>query len=107
MRRLTSMTEPADPSPPRLERHLLGELFPRLAEGSDELAALVEDIRVGGQLDKIVLFEGKVLDGWNRYVACLAAGKEPRFFLRRVLLRVGHPKKRLTTCGRKTGRDDI
>ena len=97
MRRLTSMTEPADPSPPRLERHPLGELLPRLAE----------DIRVRGQLDKIVLFEGKVLDGWNRYVACLAAGKEPRFFLRRVLLRVGHPKKRLTTCGRKTGRDDI
>lgn len=43
-------------------------------------AGLVEDIRTRGLLTQIQLYEGKILDGRNRYRACLAAGIEPRFF---------------------------
>jgi hypothetical protein len=60
-----------------MEFHPLADLFPMLeAGGADELAA---DIRANGLRQVIVTFEGKVLDGRNRYRACLAAGVEPRF----------------------------
>lgn len=50
----------------------------KLLDG-EEFRALVEDIRANGQLDAIVLHDGLILDGRNRYTACLAAGVEPRF----------------------------
>jgi ParB-like chromosome segregation protein Spo0J len=56
--------------------HPLADLFP-LIEG-DEFAELVNSIRQNGQHDAIILFDGMVLDGRNRYRACLAAGVEPR-----------------------------
>lgn len=52
-------------------------IFPLL--DGEEFRALVEDIRANGQLDAIVLHDGLILDGRNRYTACLAAGVEPRF----------------------------
>ncbi|MDX9763263.1 MAG: hypothetical protein RBT82_14545, partial [Desulfomonilia bacterium] len=42
----------------------------------DELA---ESIRTEGLYLPIVLYEGKILDGRNRYLACKIAGVEPRF----------------------------
>ena len=42
------------------------------------LQALAEDIRANGLLNDIVLHQGKILDGRNRYLACGMAGVEPR-----------------------------
>jgi cell division protein FtsB len=59
------------------ELHPLCTLFPRLDK--DELAALREDIKANGLSSPITLYEGQILDGGNRYQACLDAGIEPTF----------------------------
>src|SRR5262245_20228479 len=60
-----------------LEFHALATRFPwRNGEDFDELVA---DIRTQGLREPIVMFEGKVLDGRNRYRACVEAGVEPTF----------------------------
>lgn len=55
-----------------LEYHPLANLFP-LIEG-EEFDALVADIRANGIHDAIDLYQGKILDGRNRYRAAEAAG---------------------------------
>ena len=60
-----------------LEAQVLAGLFPMLAE--DELTVLAHDIKENGLRDRIVLHEGKILDGRNRHAACLLAGVEPQF----------------------------
>jgi hypothetical protein len=60
----------------QLAFHPLAEVFP-LMEGK-EFAELATSIKVNGLRDAIVMFEGKVLDGRNRYRACLKAGVNPR-----------------------------
>jgi ParB-like chromosome segregation protein Spo0J len=57
--------------------HPLADIFP-LMEG-DEFEQLVADIKAHGQHARIVLKDGMILDGRNRYLACLAAGIEPMF----------------------------
>jgi hypothetical protein len=59
------------------EFHDLASIFPMLA--GDEAKALADDISKHGLREPIALLEGKILDGRNRYNACLDAGVEPRF----------------------------
>ena len=56
--------------------HEIADIFPMLAK--DELQSLSEDIKRQGQLEPIYLFEGKILDGRNRFLACRQAKVEPR-----------------------------
>jgi hypothetical protein len=58
-----------------LNLHPLCTLFPRL-DGA-EFDALKADILANGQREPIVVHEGLVLDGGNRYRACIEAGVEP------------------------------
>jgi len=59
----------------RYEFHELANIFPML-EG-DDLAALRTDIDANGQINKIILYQGKILDGRNRYRICKMLGIEP------------------------------
>jgi N6-adenosine-specific RNA methylase IME4 len=59
----------------KFEFHPLANVFP-LIEGA-EFDELVADIKANGLNQCIELYEGKILDGRNRYRACLAAGVEP------------------------------
>jgi len=53
---------------PSLKLHPLAEAFPAMTK--DEFRALLEDIHVHGLHDPITLYEGKILDGRHRYMAC-------------------------------------
>ena len=57
------------------EFHPLADAFP-LLEGR-EFMDLSDDIAANGLNHPVVMFEGKILDGRNRYRACISAGVEP------------------------------
>jgi len=50
------------------KQHPLSAAFPAMSD--DEFAGLVADIEANGQRDPAVMFEGMVLDGWNRARGC-------------------------------------
>lgn len=60
-----------------LKFHPIADLFP-LMEG-DEFDGLALDIRLHGQLQPIITYQGMILDGRNRYLACKSADVEPLF----------------------------
>ena len=56
----------------RLPIHPYAEIFPPMS--SPEFDGFCGDILQKGLQEPIVLHEGKVLDGWHRYLACLVEG---------------------------------
>jgi hypothetical protein len=60
-----------------MKSHEYADLFPMMATA--DIARLAEDIRENGQANPIVTFEGKILDGRNRYQACLLVEVDPVF----------------------------
>lgn len=55
-----------------MKQHPLSAAFPAMSD--EEFRGLVDSITVNGVLNPITLFEGMVLDGWNRYRAAQEAG---------------------------------
>lgn len=55
----------------KYDRHPLSDIFPEI-QGQD-FESLQADIKENGLLHPITVYEGKIIDGWNRYRACLAA----------------------------------
>ena len=62
---------------PEYESHPLANSLPLMS--SDKLWQLAKDISKNGLFRPIILFEGKILDGRNRYKACRMVNETPRF----------------------------
>lgn len=60
-----------------LLQHPLSAAFPSMPDA--DLAALADDVAKQGQREKGVVYEGMVLDGWHRYLACKRAGLTFKF----------------------------
>ena len=58
-----------------LNYHPLADIFPLIDEAESDM--LAEDIAANGLLEPIVLYNGLILDGRNRYRACLKVGIRP------------------------------
>lgn len=57
--------------------HPYADAWPVLSD--EDLAELAEDIKANGLMNPIVLLDNAILDGRNRYGACLMANIEPTF----------------------------
>lgn len=60
-----------------MDYHPIAKLFPMM--GQDELTTMAADIKEHGLHRPIVLLDGMILDGRNRYEACKISGIAPRF----------------------------
>jgi hypothetical protein len=65
------------PPAKKLEAHPFADLFPMMSDA--EFKDTAADIVNNGLYDKIWLYEGKILDGRNRYKVCLDNDIDPRF----------------------------
>lgn len=68
---------PLDESGARLQAHPAAEFFPPMTE--EQYATFKTDIESNGLREDIWLYEGRILDGRNRYRACMELGITPRF----------------------------
>ncbi len=59
------------------EAHPAANIFPMMP--GDSLRDMAADIRENGLMNPIEIFEGKIIDGRNRYKACQLIGMKPRF----------------------------
>ena len=60
-----------------MKSHEYADLFPMM--GENEISRLSQDIKENGLSDSIITFEGKILDGRNRFKACQMVSIEPVF----------------------------
>jgi ParB-like chromosome segregation protein Spo0J len=59
----------------KYKNHELADLFPMMSDS--EISDMSKDIKANGQRNPIVMHEGKILDGRNRYAACVMADIDP------------------------------
>jgi cell pole-organizing protein PopZ len=59
-----------------MKNHPIADVWPMMDEA--KLAELADDISKNGQLVPVWLYDGKILDGRNRWAACKIAGVEPK-----------------------------
>ena len=59
------------------EFHPIANIFPLMTP--EEMSELTVDIKTNGLKQSIVLYEDKILDGRNRYQACVSASVDPKF----------------------------
>jgi ParB-like chromosome segregation protein Spo0J len=59
-----------------MKNHPIADVWPMMDE--IKLQELADDIKKNGQLVPVWLYEGKILDGRNRWAACKIAGVEPK-----------------------------
>lgn len=75
-----SAAQPTETLHSVMPAHPAADLFPLLPD--DQLQELADDIRLRGLIEPVVTIEGSgtvmILDGRNRYRACVLAGVEPR-----------------------------
>jgi ParB-like chromosome segregation protein Spo0J len=63
---------------PNYEYHFFANMFPLISDA--EIDELAENIKVNGLTSPIVIYQGEILDGRNRYIACQKAGVTPDFW---------------------------
>lgn len=71
-----SLASAIDPNWREWQRHELGAVFHDMS--ISEFASLKRDIQNNGQLHPIILYQGKILDGWHRFRACCDLDIDPR-----------------------------
>lgn len=59
----------------KYKNHEYADIFPMMLP--QQISDLAEDMQKNGQIDPIVIYEGKILDGRNRYAACQSIGIAP------------------------------
>jgi ParB-like chromosome segregation protein Spo0J len=59
-----------------MKNHPIADVWPMMDEA--KIQELADDIRKNGQLVPVWIYEGKILDGRNRWAACKIAGIEPK-----------------------------
>ena len=64
-------------TPSKLEPHDLSKLFPPISD--EDFGKLAADIKLNGLHQPIVRYQGKILDGNNRYRACELVRIAPKF----------------------------
>jgi len=70
--------KPAAKVDKELARHPFSERYgPKMSD--EELQGLADDIKAHGLHEPIIMYDGMVLAGWNRYKGCLLAGVAPDF----------------------------
>src|SRR5262249_32846881 len=60
-----------------MQFHPVASIFPMMSV--EEFKALKESIQARGQRNPIYVHEGKIVDGRNRYQACVELGIHPRY----------------------------
>lgn len=60
-----------------MQYHELANIFPMMSDS--EISELSRDIAENGQQESIIIYQGKILDGRNRYQACQKAGIQPAY----------------------------
>jgi len=80
--------------------------FYPLIEGT-EFSELIEDIKKNGLIEPIVLLDGQIIDGRNRYRACVEAGITPSYVRKTIknpteyVLSRNHYRRHLTPDDRR------